>query len=88
VRLGDTWIGEVELFLRKTPGGGTMILGILRDEEWPETANGDEIWLATITVMPHRRFDPERTYGPMRADQILCQGIPIDKLKEIEHGNS
>lgn len=84
MRYGDTWVAEAELFIRKAMGGGTMILGILRDEEWSETAKGDEIWLATITVMAHRRFDLERQCEGLRADQILCTAFPIDKLKEIK----
>lgn len=83
MRIGDTWVAEVELFLRKTMDGGTMLLGVIREEEWPETIKGDEIWLATITVMPHRRFDPEKCCQGLMANQILCTAFPLDKLKEI-----
>ena len=83
MRVGDTWIAEAELFVRKAMSGGTMILGIVREYDWTETVKGDEIWLATLHVMPHRRFDLEQRVQGMRADQILTTGFPLETLKEI-----
>ena len=72
----------VQLLLRPTADGRTMILGVCPSElELPEQG---EVVVGFMHIIPDYRFDPGECYWGMRADQILCSCVPLAAMRQIE----
>jgi hypothetical protein len=85
---GGIYVFNGEFFLRKAAGtkSGLMLLGVMDDPAGIVTNSTPEVgqfWVGNIQFEFPRRFEGPDWLQGYRADQILCQGYDLSKLKEI-----